>query len=85
MKLKATLQSFYSVTCRLFKFIILGRFRVEIETAQFLGSQDNFYMLKQIGWIYLTTLEFKNDKKCGGKHDVLHSIDCAHKSIVRWL
>lgn len=75
----------YAVMCRFFNFIILGRYRVEIETPQFLGGQDNFYMLKQIGWIYLITLKFKHDKNCGGNHDVqFHSIEDAHKSIVRW-
>lgn len=82
-KLKAL--RIYAVMCRFFNFIILGRCRVEIETPQFLGSQDNFYMLRQIGWLYLITLEFKHDKNCGGNHDVqFHSIYDAHKSIVIW-
>ncbi len=82
-KLKAL--RIYAVMCRFFNFIVLGRYRVEIKTPQFLDSQDNFYMLKQIGWIYLTTLKFKHDKNCGGSHDVqFHSIKDAHKSIVRW-
>lgn len=70
----------------IYRFIILGRYRVEIETPQFLGSQDNFYMMKQIGWIYLATLKFKHDKNCGGNHDVqFKSINDAYKAIVRWL
>lgn len=82
-KLKAL--RIYAVMCRFFNFIILGRYRVEIETPQFLGSQEKFYMLKQIGWIYLVTLKFKHDKNCGGSHDVkFHSIKYAHKSIIRW-
>ena len=83
-KLKST--RIYRVINRIFNFIILGRYRVEIETKQFLGNEDNFYMLKQIGWVYLTTLKFKHDKNCGGNHDVqFHSIKDVHKSIVRWL
>ena len=70
---------------RFFNFIIFGRYRVQIETPQFLGSQDDFYMLKQIGWMYFTTLRFKHDKNYGGSHDVqFHSIENAHKSIVMW-
>jgi hypothetical protein len=73
-----------SIMSRFFNFIILGRYRVEIETPQFFGEND-FYMLKQVGWIYLTTLKFKHDKKCGGSHDVqFHSTRDAFNSIVRW-
>ena len=83
-KLKAL--RIYAVMCRFFNFIILGRYRVEIETPQFLGSQDNFYIKKQIGWLYLMTLKFNHDKNCGGSHYVqFNSIEDAHKSIVRWL
>jgi hypothetical protein len=75
----------YAVICRLFNFIILGRERVEIETPQFLGSQDKFYMLKQVGWIHYVTLKFKHDKKIGATHDVqFHSIEDAYKSVIRW-
>ena len=68
-----------------FDNFIKGKIRVEIETPQFLGNQENFYMLKQIGWIHYMTLLFKPDKNCGGNHCVqFHSLKNTYKSIVKW-
>jgi hypothetical protein len=81
-----TFFSLYAVMCRFLNFIILGRKRVEIETPQFLGSQDKFYVLKQVGWLYYVTLKFKHDKKRGATHNIqFNSIEDAHKSVIKWL
>jgi hypothetical protein len=67
-------------------FIFLGRIKVVIQTPQFLGSQEEFYMLKQTGWLYLTTLKFKPIRELGGNHEVcFRSIKDAHSAIVERL
>jgi len=71
---------------RLFNFLVLGRSKVEIQTPQFLGSQDKFYMFKQIGWFYYIGKKFVPDKKQIKGHKVyFETIEQAHKSILQWL
>lgn len=82
MHFKIILQPFLWIYYTM-NFIILGRYRVEIETPQFYGSQTNFSMKKQVGWLYLVTLKFKHNKKYEG-HDIqFHSIEDAYKSVVK--
>jgi hypothetical protein len=51
------------ILSRLFNFLVLGRFRVEVETPQFLGRQDKYYMLRQVGWLYLVSMKFRPDPR----------------------
>jgi hypothetical protein len=85
---------------RLFNFLVLGRFRVEVKTPQFIGRQDKYYMLRQVGWLYLAPLEFRPDPRqvptadvdapmsnltVGGHRIYFQSIAQAYSSVVRWL
>jgi hypothetical protein len=64
--------------------ITKGQLRVEIETPQFLGTQEKFYMLRQRGWISLSTLMFKYDRNELGGHDVyLRNIKDVYESVVK--
>ena len=64
---------------RLFNFLVLGRFRVEVETPQFLGGQDNYYMLRQVGWLYLAPLEFRPDPR----HVPTANVDASMSNLTR--
>jgi hypothetical protein len=50
------IQTIYNTIIEL---ITKGQLRVEIETPQFLTTQEKFYMLRQRGWINVSTLTFK--------------------------
>jgi hypothetical protein len=64
--------------------ITKGQLRVEIETPQFLSTQEKFYMLRQRGWISVSTLMFKYDRNEIGGHDVYFwSIKGVYKGIVK--
>jgi len=64
--------------------ITKGQLRVEIETPQFLSTQEKFYMLRQRGWISLSTLMFKYDRNELGGHDVyLRNIKDVYESVVK--
>jgi hypothetical protein len=64
--------------------ITKGQLRVEIETPQFLGTQEKFYILRQRGWISIFTLTFKYDRNEIGGHDVYFwSIKDVYRSIVK--
>jgi hypothetical protein len=70
----------------LIDYLIFGRVKVKIETPQFLGSQDKFYMHSQVGHLYYTTLEFRPEQKKKGNHNVkFHTIDQAYDAIIEWL
>ena len=76
----------YSFFTEFLNFVILGRVKVMIQTPQFLGSQENYYLLKQPGWLYLTTLKFTPIKELGGKHVVYFgSIKEAWSAIIKWI
>ena len=64
--------------------ITKGQLRVEIETPQFLSTQEKFYMLRQRGWISVSTLMFKYDRNEGRGHDVcFRSIKGVYRGIVK--
>jgi hypothetical protein len=64
--------------------ITKGQLRVEIETPQFLSTQEKFYMLKQRGWISVFTLMFKYDRNEMRGHDVYFwSIKDVYRGIVK--
>jgi hypothetical protein len=64
--------------------ITKGQLRVEIETPQFLSTQEKFYMLRQRGWISIFTLMFKYDRNEVRGHDVcFRSIKDVYMSIVK--
>jgi hypothetical protein len=64
--------------------ITKGQLRVEIETPQFLSTQEKFYMLRQRGWISVSTLMFKYDRNEIGGHDVcFRSIKGVYRGIVK--
>jgi hypothetical protein len=64
--------------------ITKGQLRVEIETPQFLSTQEKFYMLRQRGWISLSTIMFKYDRNELIGHDVyFRSIKDVYRSIVK--
>lgn len=66
--------------------IFLGRYKVIIETPQFIGSSGDKYMLRQQGWLYITNCQFIHDKNNGGKHDVyFKNMDDAYHAVVKWL
>ena len=64
--------------------------RCTIETPQFRGSQDDFWMKKQTGWLNTDSLLFtpdrnpENDKGEVGKHGVqFHSLEDFKKAKVK--
>jgi hypothetical protein len=64
--------------------ITKGQLRVEIETPQFLSTQEKFYMLRQRGWISVFTLMFKYDRNEMRGHDVcFRSIKDVYRGIVK--
>ena len=64
--------------------ITKGQLRVEIETPQFLSTQEKFYMLRQRGWISVFTLMFKYDRNEMRGHDVcFRSIKGVYRGIVK--
>jgi hypothetical protein len=64
--------------------ITKGQLRVEIETPQFLSTQEKFYILRQRGWISIFTLTFKYDRNEIGGHDVcFRSIKDVYRGIVK--
>ena len=64
--------------------ITKGQLRVEIETPQFLGTQEKFYMLRQRGWIGIFTPMFKYDRNEISGHDVYFwSIKDVYSSVVK--
>ena len=64
--------------------ITKGQLRVEIKTPQFLSTREKFYMLRQRGWISVSTLMFKYDRNEVRGHDVcFRSIKDVYRSIVK--
>lgn len=71
--------------------LVMHRFiffvRCEIETPQFLGCQEKYYMFRQSGWYNILTKKFKTDHKVSGSHDVwgFTSFKDFQDSVVRYL
>jgi|688.fasta_scaffold758761_3 hypothetical protein len=75
------IQTIYNTIIEL---ITKGQLRVEIETPQFLTTQEKFYMLRQRGWISVSTLTFKYDRNEISGHDVYFwSIKDVYSSVVK--